>query len=1047
MSRENKHLKRNLLLIGLGISLLIPIVIAECDTGIFPSTPVKSFGELFKSSWCNIFMVTPFLEDMKNCWGWTAVGDGTLYDGSGFDRYDACKFSCDAKKKCDALRDPVDCYSSFREGLSSWCGGSGTDECSHCIDNHCEADPTDCTVVKDTCTELSGMQVLGYVIGGEEDCFEVCKVKSKYILQTDPVPVVWDMGIPYCPPPHGCAHGGPKSFHGIPYKLVWFKGERYCCPERSHIEEVEIYDDYPHWGGWGEDAPGPSVVKKCVYPDGSVIAITKASFSPSTNVNGVSFDIIDNANQGFTTIPISSVGNEIIRILTPADAMKEFIVNSDVVIDYNLLDESTKYDVKVTHTYVTQLRKDKYYVACDERVCDRAVCRGQGSCTCEDFDWRCVKTKNPTYRDWHVGCGGESKDRYSHCESSVVCDCGEDGSGCSCSCWEETWVRKRLERETFFEEREISVSNDVIIPHVSHDDILDNTRINITGVIDQFVDNRGNRGIYGTLNITLNPDILRMFILQVNDSTISYFPLVYPVKHYLYKKFASPGDTARVYTHHDSYGYERKEFDFNETCKKECPPSCWCDHPDNRFDVTCTNDTGGRFNPNTDSDPDNDCVCTQNDCYPDPCKSKRSFHEEQGVRIRNGEFERDLGEEYKNWAKINDDVNRVQNGFSGYCVKLEDGGTIKQRITPIPLHTLPYNKLCFMYGIEKCKDGGYLKLYVNGNEKFELRCDDYGSPPCDLPFGWKRQCVDIEEEYISSIKFESHKATVYIDNVNLGEYYDFVGLYTENVSSMEKYFDIGFKDYDFTGLLATLLNVRQNSTDHKTTYTFDFNTLKLSIPNTEGEMEEDTLTAKDIRENANITIHSHFRNITIDLFPSPPLTENPYVDVVIREATRIDYEFNITDPWNIKAGQEVEGTLTLHYYDPPQDAIDNEPIYITSGGKVEFLSPDSLVKDGYVMTDGNGVAKFTFKLRGSGTDLLTFLFLGHMGHSEPKASPTVTKVQVGSTESRSPFFKGDFLASFLILILILIFILFSYRFFKIKRIDIGEWFKELKGEE
>lgn len=102
MSKENKHLKRNLLVIGLTL-ILVTVAVADCDSGIFPSTPQKNYGSIFDPSGGNVFMVTPFLEDCKNSdlgknWGWTSVGDGTLYYGSGFDRPDKCKFSCDAKR-------------------------------------------------------------------------------------------------------------------------------------------------------------------------------------------------------------------------------------------------------------------------------------------------------------------------------------------------------------------------------------------------------------------------------------------------------------------------------------------------------------------------------------------------------------------------------------------------------------------------------------------------------------------------------------------------------------------------------------------------------------------------------------------------------------------------------------------------------------------------------------------------------------------------------------------------------------------------------------
>ena len=1054
MPKENKHLKRNLLLIS-AILFLIPAVIAECDFRTFPSQSKQGSGPLFDSSWGNVFMVTPFLEDNKLCWEWTSVGIGSIYDGSGFDRPDICKFACDAKKDCDML----DGCSAFREGGSSSCGGSGSDECSHCIVDsptpHCE-DDNDCSVVKGSCTELSGTQILGEVIASEEDCFRTCKIEPReYRLEVDYKPVAWFGPVPTC----------SGDWHGIPYKVVHFgvaPSTPYCCPEGSDIEEIEVY---PHtWGDWGDPAPDSYKIKKCVYPYGTMLGVTSFTI-PDTdiddgtavnkdkieenkwNITHPAFTLIETGNMPFeiTRAYLSKSGDTytITRIYKPQDSDREFIVNSDLVFNYNLLDTANELKIDAEHKYISMLRRDKYYVACDEEVCTNEVCV-LDACSCDDFDWH-VK-KEPTYRDIHRGCGGESRDRYQHCWYRRKCNYNEDGdcTGCSCSHKQETKLRKRIEKETEFIEDVSTTTQHIRIPHVSHENILDNTKINVTGIINQFVDDEGNREISGTINVTLDPDILRMFIFQVNESTISYFPIVYPVKHYLYKKFPSPGDEeTKVYTHHDSYGYERKEFDFNEVCKRECPsPRCWCP-PDDRFDVTCINDTGGEFKPNTDSDPSNDCVCPQSDCYPDPCKSKRSFHEEQGIRIRNGEFEKPLGKEYKNWAVTKGKVTRVPNGFSGYAVKLEDNGWIKQRITPIPLHTFPYNELCFMYAVEECKSGGYLKLYVNGNEKFKLDCNSYTSPYCDLPSGWNRECVEIEDE-ISSIEFRSNNIKVYLDNVNLGEYYDFVGLYTENRSSMKKYFDIGFKDYDFTGFLTAKANVRQNQTDHKTTYTFDFNTLKISIINSTGGLEEYTLTAKDIEENANITIYSHFRNITIDLFPSSP---NPNVNVILREASKIDYEFD-TEPWNIKPGEIVTGRLTLTYYDTGIP-IRNQPIYIESGsGKVEFLSPPSLINDGYVTTDANGVASFTFKIHCF--TILYFYFPGTMVAIPPATnpvSPANAEAPVGSTEFRSPFFHGEFLANFLILILILIFILFSYRLFKRRRTDFGEWWKTLKGEE
>lgn len=710
-----------------------------------------------------------------------------------------------------------------------------------------------------------------------------------------------------------------------------------------------------------------------------------------------------------------------------------------------------------------------YAPECDKMEADTDQCDAGCNLLIEPPPEEVIPPRKIAYTYEYRGCGEKSEWQKSRCVSGC----------CDDPCYVEHKWKSRDEIETKMIKRTRVTRQHIIIPKVSHEKLLDNTKVMVTGIIDQFVDDKGSRDISGTLNVTLDPDILNKFILQVNDSTITYSPMVYPVKHnlyikpYLYREYPSSIDITKNYTHHDSYGTEREEYGFNKTCSRECPsPKCWCDNPWDRMNVTCYNDSGKEVKINEDSDPTNDCVCPPNDCYPDPCVSNRSFHEDQGARVSNGEFERYLchcpnlipwtGEhpcecsssgskyrEYQNWAKVEGDVERVPNGFSGYCAKLENDGVMRQWIAPVPLHVNPHNMLCFMYGLEECESGGYLKLYVNGVEEFGIECDHYNTP-CDLPSGWKSECVALEGD-ISRIEFRSKKMTAYIDNVNLGEYYDFISMYTAEVHNMTKYFNVGFLEYDFTGFLMAGGDVIHNFTDHRNSYIFDFNTLKISYISasnisSEGTMETITLLEEDIRNNANITIHSHFRNKTIKLFPpstGSPDAVNPYVNVTLREASRLEYDLS-TKPYLIRGGEEVTCRVRLTYYDTGVP-VGGEPIYVIAGKKeMEFLSPQSLIDYGYVNTSSNGRIEFTFKLHCVTT--MTLVNMGHMKQPDP-LSPNAVSVTLGSVEFRSPFFRGGFLISFIILIIILITIILSYRLFKKKGVDVGEWIKELRGEE
>lgn len=132
MFKESKHVRRYLLLIGLGVLLSALVVMADCDVGIFPSTPKDGSGVSFNYFGGNTPMITPFLEDKRNCWGWTGTGFGNLYDVGGFNRKDACELMCDGAGECNLF-----------ENCTLFRGNSR--ECSDCEDDHLTADELDCT--------------------------------------------------------------------------------------------------------------------------------------------------------------------------------------------------------------------------------------------------------------------------------------------------------------------------------------------------------------------------------------------------------------------------------------------------------------------------------------------------------------------------------------------------------------------------------------------------------------------------------------------------------------------------------------------------------------------------------------------------------------------------------------------------------------------------------------------------------------------------------------------------------------------------------------
>ncbi|MCK4491163.1 MAG: VWA domain-containing protein, partial [Candidatus Altiarchaeales archaeon] len=147
---------------------------------------------------------------------------------------------------------------------------------------------------------------------------------------------------------------------------------------------------------------------------------------------------------------------------------------------------------------------------------------------------------------------------------------------------------------------------------VIHKNIMRDIDLNITGRIDNEVDKFITHK--GILNITVEPDIINRFVLNVGNESLTYSSLLYPVKHELFGKqfmhgkwgpaipytLISPdqyGDlpSRRIYVLNESYGYEGDvptpvgfDFPYPSRGREICPPECFCPAYD-LTDVTCIN--------------------------------------------------------------------------------------------------------------------------------------------------------------------------------------------------------------------------------------------------------------------------------------------------------------------------------------------------------------------------------------------------------------------------------------------------------------------------
>ena len=469
-----------------------------------------------------------------------------------------------------------------------------------------------------------------------------------------------------------------------------------------------------------------------------------------------------------------------------------------------------------------------------------------------------------------------------------------------------------------------------------------------------------------------------------------------------------------------------------------------------------------------------DCVCTPNDCYENPCKSKRNFHEEEGSIIVNGDFEMGFEPEDRNklgpWEVEDGNAEVVWMGRNGYALKISKGATVKQKIPLDVYHRFKDNDernyICLEYGLLTTSYSASLaslgksyegKLTINissTSDSVKYTIVECNNEECCEYRDWHLWCNKIPFDNITEIKLSSKEFTkewinpetglieeyktgfdVLIDNVNVGKYYDFVKFYNYELSGMEL---MDLPPTKTTGGLNRLIVTKLENGTHKENdevwhyYTIYFRTYEEPYMDVYSGLELYDIVSRDEFENGNLTVYTFFRNYTI------PLKD---ADIFkIRDAMDLTYS---VEPYNkvILPGSNVKIMLTLFNIDKGRGEPEAK-IYISSDEiDISTLNPTGLVYDEdigeyYVITDENGKAEFTIK-----PNDFVCLRMKYYGSNDPTAFSNEKRICINVVTIKTTLLSPEIIT----LLLILIFAVFSYRFLGISRMDIKSWIEDLKG--
>ncbi|MEA3254208.1 MAG: VWA domain-containing protein [Candidatus Altiarchaeota archaeon] len=608
---------------------------------------------------------------------------------------------------------------------------------------------------------------------------------------------------------------------------------------------------------------------------------------------------------------------------------------------------------------------------------------------------------------------------------------------------------------------------------VIHEDILKDVEINITGKL--WNTKEGLIRSRGLINLTIKPDILNRFTLNIGNSSIDYFSLIYPVKHELYRKETSLGSKKKTYTFEDSYGYENPEFNYPEQCRKICPLDCTCPG-DDITDVTCPE--GKR----------DDCVCMppEGHSYKTPCVSDRTFHEEEhdyydfvdlitmetdDVRALkhagpNLLFTGDLAGNVIHFTsqKISSEAifriliyttgdepvelkNRLENE-EGYLVDII--GRDECAITPELL--LNYSQLWFMDvdGNTKLNESEINAVVNHHNSGRGVLLSGRNTIADRFNVNMGNTLSTGVAGCITPDVFITHPVLDYVvdlssrDDVNLTTSNPWIDIIaTVSVSGVEYPYimvmdstgDAGRIVFDSSvyrfidsvdcdnylyalNIAEWLFSEEEASEEIQSVYMLNFTAMSFPYP----------LDVRDM-ENANITVFVHFRddtgNQTFSLLPERK-EGNLYVNVTMMNPVEILYT---VDPrrHDLSEGTTVGINITLMDAFTSQGIPDEEITVEAVGYDISEV----------LTTDGEGNARFEFQIGPRDTNIRL------MYESEYAQAEEVFYLSVSNLSMLWWFLSPDVL----LMVIILVLLAFSYKWFREGRLDPYSMWNELRGRK
>ena len=579
-------------------------------------------------------------------WGYTGV-ETDRYVGSGQDRKDACELSCRYDpENCNLLMecDPFDPMDDDKTQYDHCNVNDEVPEFDLCSGFDSRDDPDDvfqtgsCTLYRgadDECTTDDAFDCECKEYDNPDppppdgvDCWggpgqnEPCEIITQYHLMRD------------CPPKK-CYDTGFNQAGFVKYDIPWYTrqwgyndiaGNLKLTGACSECDECKtgIEDSSGHNLDTFEEkesAPGPLCLTKYILEGGGE-ANTSFTIGLSANAN-IEFDephamnihkISDNiwmVDGGYDEFKIIDTGNVPFEITCAYWIAKEpyecknpngctditavryyksklakwsaFTIDSDIFTTSTVNASYMKLIFPFQQRYLTGVREDKFYTACDRFSCncDECICGyicdcGEPYCVKPEYKWCKPKAEGGSNDDV---CGGISEKAVFICPCFKILEACFCGGGCynqfreeiKSSYHEQNTTKLETAYHVYNWEKEPWIYNGAQSKFedapIDHHLVLDATRYQEGDFITT----------YGFINFTIQPDLFRGMSLRVGDSDAEYQKLITTVNHGVTAKKSSYGAPAGSGLS-SRYSYESEIYEFPPQCENICypPPVCEC---------------------------------------------------------------------------------------------------------------------------------------------------------------------------------------------------------------------------------------------------------------------------------------------------------------------------------------------------------------------------------------------------------------------------------------------------------------------------------------